>query len=235
MTARDGLPHAPMLFELDLAAVQARLADSQVGVLRLLHPPLQQAQPSAGYIQAYPPGVRENGGQYTHAGAWALMAAALVAQREPGNAHARNTPYRLFTCLSPAHRAAHPQWGRSYGLEPYAVAADVYSAPPYTGRGGWSWYTGAAGWLHRGAVESILGLNLQADELWFTPCLPLHWPRAELTLKRNGYRLHFVLLRADMSTALSACSRLNAGLLRVDKRLRWRDWPTDSTFVVPLD
>ena len=145
-----------------MAAVQARLADSQVGVLRLLHPPLQQAQPSAGYIQAYPPGVRENGGQYTHAGAWALMAAALVAQREPGNAHARNTPYRLFTYLSPAHRAAHPQWGRAYGLEPYAVAADVYSAPPYTGRGGWSWYTGAAGWLHRGAVESILGLNLQA-------------------------------------------------------------------------
>ena len=69
------------------------------------------------------------------------------------------------------------------------------ASQPYVGRGGWSWYTGAAGWLHRGAVESILGLNLQADELWFTPCLPLHWPRAELTLKRNGYRLHFVLLR----------------------------------------
>ncbi|WP_245644848.1 GH36-type glycosyl hydrolase domain-containing protein [Hydrogenophaga flava] len=220
---------------LAMQAVDTELMDMEHGLVRLLVPPLVDAVPSAGYIQAYPPGVRENGGQYTHAGAWALMAAALVALREPGNAWARNTPYRLFTCLSPAHRAAHPQWGPAYGLEPYAVAADVYSQPPYVGRGGWSWYTGAAGWLHRGAVESILGLNLQADELWFTPCLPLHWPRAELTLKRNGYRLHFVLLRADMSTALSACARLNAGLLRVDKRLRWREWPTDSTFVVPLD
>lgn len=220
---------------LAMQAVDTELMDMEHGLVRLLVPPLVDAVPSAGYIQAYPPGVRENGGQYTHAGAWALMAAALVALREPGNAWARNTPYRLFTCLSPAHRAAHPQWGQVYGLEPYAVAADVYSQPPYVGRGGWSWYTGAAGWLHRGAVESILGLNLQADELWFTPCLPLHWPRAELTLKRNGYRLHFVLLRADMSTALSACARLNAGLLRVDKRLRWRDWPTDSTFVVPVD
>lgn len=220
---------------LALQAVDTELMDMEHGLVRLLVPPLVDAVPSAGYIQAYPPGVRENGGQYTHAGAWALMAAALVALREPGNAWARNTPYRLFTCLSPAHRAAHPQWGQVYGLEPYAVAADVYSQSPYVGRGGWSWYTGAAGWLHRGAVESILGLNLQADELWFTPCLPLHWPRAELTLKRNGYRLHFVLLRADMSTALSACARLNAGLLRVDKRLRWREWPTDSTFVVPLD
>lgn len=220
---------------LAMQAVDTELMDMEHGLVRLLVPPLVDAVPSAGYIQAYPPGVRENGGQYTHAGAWALMAAALVALREPGNDWARNTPYRLFTCLSPAHRAAHPKWGQVYGLEPYAVAADVYSQPPYVGRGGWSWYTGAAGWLHRGAVESILGLNLQADELWFTPCLPLHWPRAELTLKRNGYRLHFVLLRADMSTALSACARLNAGLLRVDKRLRWRDWPTDSTFVVPLD
>ena len=220
---------------LAMQAVDTELMDMEHGLVRLLVPPLVDAVPSAGYIQAYPPGVRENGGQYTHAGAWALMAAALVALREPGNAWARNTPYRLFTCLSPAHRAAHPQWGPVYGLEPYAVAADVYSQPPYVGRGGWSWYTGAAGWLHRGAVESILGLNLQADELWFTPCLPLHWPRAELTLKRNGCRLHFVLLRADMSTALSACARLNAGLLRVDKRLRWRDWPTDSTFVVLVD
>ena len=136
--------------------------------------------------------------------------------------------------VMPAHRAAHSQWGRAYGLEPYAVAADVYSQPPYVGRGGWSWYTGAAGWLHRGAVESIMGLHLEGEWLWFTPCLPLHWPRAELTLKRNGQRLHFVLLRADMSAALSVCSRLNAGVLRVDKRLRWREWPTDSTFVIPL-
>ncbi len=220
---------------LALQAVDTELVDAEHGLVRLLTPPLEHAMPSAGYIQAYPPGVRENGGQYTHAGAWALMAAAEVALREPGNAHARNTPYRLFTYLSPAHRAAHPQWGRAYGLEPYAVAADVYSAPPYTGRGGWSWYTGAAGWLHRGALESILGLHRQGDELWFTPCLPLHWPRAEVTLLREGRRLHGVLLRTDVAAAQAACTGLNARLLRVGERLRWADLPPDSVFVIPLD
>lgn len=219
---------------LALQAVDTELVDAEHGLVRLLNPPLVHAVPSAGYIQAYPPGVRENGGQYTHAGAWALMAAARVALREPDNAHARNAPYRLFTCLSPAHRAAHPQLGRSYGLEPYAVTADVYSAPPYTGRGGWSWYTGAAGWLHRGAVESILGLHRQGDELWFTPCLPVHWPRAEITLERDGRRLRCVLLRADAAAAQAACVELSARPLRVAERLRWTDLPADSTLVIPL-
>lgn len=218
-----------------LHAVDTELVDDEQGLVRLLTPPLVDASPSAGYIQAYPPGVRENGGQYTHAGAWALMAAAVVALREPDAPHAHNTPYRLFTYLSPAHRAAHPQWGRAYGLEPYAVAADVYSQPPYTGRGGWSWYTGAAGWLHRGAVESILGLHLQADELWFTPCLPLHWPRAEITLVRDGRRLRCVLLRSDEAAAPAARAEPNERLLRVGERLRWLDLPPDSTVLVAMD
>jgi cyclic beta-1,2-glucan synthetase len=110
----------------------------------------------------------------------------------------------------------------------------VYSQPPYTGRGGWSWYTGAAGWLHRGAVESILGLHLQGGLLWFTPCLPLHWPRAELTLVRDQRRLHFVLLRADAVAAQAVCADLNARLLRVAERLRWDELPPDSTLVIPL-
>jgi cyclic beta-1,2-glucan synthetase len=192
--------------------------------------------PSAGYIQAYPPGVRENGGQYTHAGAWALMAAAEVALREPGNAHARNTPYRLFTYLSPAHRAAHPQWGRAYGLEPYAVAADVYSAPPYTGRGGWSWYTGAAAWLHRAAVESIFGLQLDARELSFTPCLPSHWPRAELRLTRDGRTMRFVFVRGDARAVLDGLrdELPDAQLLRPFTLLDWTVLPAHSVFVVPL-
>ena len=219
---------------LAMQAVDTQLVDAQHGLVRLLMPPLANAHPSAGYIQAYPPGVRENAGQYTHAGVWALMAAATVALREPGSPYARNAPYRLFTCLSPAHRWAHPVWGKAYGLEPYAVAADVYSQPPYTGRGGWSWYTGAAGWLHRAAVESILGLRLQGGLLWFTPCLPLHWPRAELTLVRDQRRLHFVLLRADVVAAQAVCADLNARLLRVAERLRWDELPPDSTLVIPL-
>ena len=215
-------------------AVEAHLVDEEHGLIRLLDPPLQQASPSAGYIQAYPPGVRENGGQYAHAGVWALMAAARLALREPGHTYARNTPYRYFTYLSPAHRAAHPQWGKAYGLEPYAMAADVYSQPPFEGHGGWSWYTGAAGWLHRAALESILGLHLQADELWFTPCLPAHWPRADITLRRQGRSMHFQLLRAEPLAALTAGTQPLGPLLQVAERLRWTDLPPHTSFVVPL-
>jgi cyclic beta-1,2-glucan synthetase len=186
-----------------MQAVQTQLVDAQHGLLRLLTPPLVHAQPSAGYIQAYPPGVRENGGQYTHAGVWGLMAAATLARRDGADPQACDTPYRYLTYLSPAHRAVSPDWGSAYGLEPYAVAADVYSAAPYTGRGGWSWYTGAAGWLHRASVESIMGLHIQGDELWLTPCLPTHWPRAELTLKRKGRIMRFVLVRGDAQATLA--------------------------------
>jgi cyclic beta-1,2-glucan synthetase len=214
-------------------AVEAQLVDPAHGLIRLLDPPLQHASPSAGYIQAYPPGVRENGGQYAHAGVWALMAAAALAQ-EPGNIDARNTPYRYFTYLSPAHRAAHPQWGETYGVEPYVMAADVYSQPPYEGRGGWSWYTGAAGWLHRAAVGSILGLEIGAEELFFTPCLPLHWPRAELTLLREGRHMRFLLVRGVATAALAECTEPHAQLLDVGERLRWTDLPQSSCFVVPL-
>ncbi len=219
---------------LAMDAVEAHLVDPENGLIRLLTPPLVHASPSAGYIQAYPPGVRENGGQYAHAGVWALMASAQVALREPDNTYAHNTPYRYFTYLSPAHRAAHPQWGAAYGVEPYVMAADVYSAPPYAGRGGWSWYTGAAGWMHRAVLESILGLHLQADELWFTPCLPAHWPRAEITLRRDGRSMHFLLLRAEALVALAAGAEPPAQLLQVAKRLRWTGLPQHSRFVIPL-
>jgi cyclic beta-1,2-glucan synthetase len=209
-------------------AVQTELVDDVHGLIRLLTPPLAKAHPSAGYIQAYPPGVRENGGQYTHAGAWALIATATVAAREADHPYLRNTPYRLFTLLSPAHRAAHPARGPVYGLEPYAVAADVYSQPPYTGRGGWSWYTGAAGWLYRGAMESIMGLRIQGNALWLTPCLPLHWPRAEITLQRNGRRLHLVLLRGTDTDAQAVCSALGATLWPPAQPLLWDALPRDG-------
>ena len=115
------------------------------------------AEPSAGYIQAYPPGVRENGGQYSHAGVWALMAQAAL-----GDADAA---YRYFTYLSPAHRSRHPSAAAAYEIEPYVMAGDVYSAPPYVGRGGWSWYTGSAAWMHRAAIESMFGVAQRGDEL----------------------------------------------------------------------
>jgi len=215
-------------------AVETLLVDPGHGLIRLLTPPLVHARPSAGYIQAYPPGVRENGGQYAHAGVWALMAAADVALQAPVHAFGRNTPYRYFTYLSPAHRSAHPAWSKVYGLEPYAMAADVYSQSPHSGRGGWSWYTGAAGWLHRAAVESIFGLHLQAEELWFTPCLPLHWPHAEISLTRGGRSMQFLLVSAGHSATQLDEIAAGAVQLQVGERLRWRELPSDSRFVIHL-
>jgi cyclic beta-1,2-glucan synthetase len=214
-----------------LAAMDALLVDREAGLIRLLDPPLQHAVPSAGYIQAYPPGVRENGGQYTHAGVWALMAQAQAGDAERA--------WRYFTCLSPAHRAAHLTRGPAYGIEPYVVAGDVYSQPPYVGRGGWSWYTGAAAWLHRAAIESIFGLQQGAEHLSFQPCLPPHWPQAELTLVRDGRTMHFLLVRADDASALVAAATANlptaAQVLRPGQLLRWTSLGAVSGFVVPLN
>ncbi len=211
-----------------MASAREHLADDRHGLLRLLTPPLAEAEPSAGYIQAYPPGVRENGGQYTHAGVWALMAQAAL--EAAGHAAHSDLPYQWFTWLSPAHRAADTQHGAVYGLEPYAVAGDVYAEPPYIGRGGWSWYTGAASWLHRAAVESIFGLKLDAQTLSLQPALPTHWPRAEITLRRGERSLQFLLLQGTGSEAAPS----GAVPLRPGEVLAWTDLPLHSVFVLRL-
>jgi cyclic beta-1,2-glucan synthetase len=224
----------PTWQHLALAAVDTHLVDHDAGLIRLLDPPLAHAEPSAGYIQAYPPGVRENGGQYSHAGVWALMAEAQAEhphQPAPGVAGAGDTVYRYFTYLSPAHRAAHPTRGPVYGIEPYVVAGDVYSQPPYVGRGGWSWYTGAAAWLHRAAIESMFGLHTDAQGLCFTPCLPAHWPQAEVTLRREGRVLRSRLVRA---TAAQVVLSHGERLLRPGERLDWAGLVADCRCVVPL-
>ena len=162
-----------------MRALNEKLIDEKAGLLRLLDPPLQHSANNPGYIQAYPPGVRENGGQYSHAGIWALMAQALSGDTEGA--------WRSFEDLSPAHRSAHPGRGAVYELEPYVIAGDVYSAPPYVGRGGWSWYTGSAAWLYRAAVETLLGLAMRPGRMSLSPRLPAHWPEVELRLSLQGH------------------------------------------------
>ena len=217
-----------------LAAVEEHLMDHEAGLIRLLDPPLVHAVPSAGYIQAYPPGVRENGGQYSHGGVWALMAQAEYARSHPATHDGGDSAYRSFTYLSPAHRARHPTHGAVYAIEPYVMAGDVYTQPPYVGRGGWSWYTGAAAWMHRAAIESIFGLRLGAHELSFSPCLPAHWPRAELTLRRDGRTMRFILLRSGAIAASAATASSASQLLRPGQVLVWRDLAPHSSFVIPL-
>jgi cyclic beta-1,2-glucan synthetase len=218
-----------------MAAVEVLLVDPATGLIRLLDPPLAQAVPSAGYIQAYPPGVRENGGQYSHAGVWALMARAELAKTMPG---AGDAVYRDFTWLSPAHRASHPAQGLAYGIEPYVMAGDVYSQPPWAGRGGWSWYTGAAAWMHRASIESIFGLQQGASELSFTPCLPSHWNQAELTLRRDALVLRFLFVRTTQEAAMAAAATALGGeparLLRMGESLAWAALHGRACFVIPL-
>jgi cyclic beta-1,2-glucan synthetase len=227
---------APALQRMAMAAVEAKLVDREAGLLKLLDPPLVHALPNAGYIQAYPPGVRENGGQYSHGAVWALMARAQFAvAANPTHACADDeAPYRYFTCLSPAHRARHPTFGRAYGIEPYAMAGDVYTQPPFVGRGGWSWYTGAAAWLHRAAIESIFGLRQRAQDLSFTPCLPAHWPQAELTLRRGGRAMRFILVRTAAAEAQGFAREHAARLLLPGEHLNWASLTADACFVIPL-
>jgi cyclic beta-1,2-glucan synthetase len=174
--ASDAAAHRPAM-----AAVKKRLVDEPAGLLRLLTPPLANSTNNPGYIQAYPPGVRENGGQYSHGAVWALMAQALQGDHEAA--------WQSFEGLSPAHRARHPERGPAYELEPYVMAGDVYGAAPYVGRGGWSWYTGSAAWLHRAAVETLLGLNVKGAQLALTPHVPAHWPGFEIALRLGARQL----------------------------------------------
>ena len=233
---------SPALQRIALTAMDSHLVDPESGLIKLLDPPLANAVPSAGYIQAYPPGVRENGGQYTHAGVWSLMAQARYATHqasafdvnEQATSDAGDLVYRYFTHLSPAHRSQHPVYGSAYGLEPYVVAGDVYTQPPYVGRGGWSWYTGAAAWLHRAAVESMFGLHQTAQELYFKPCMPSHWAETELTLRRGGHTMHFILMRATASDALVATGRWQAKVLNVGQVLQWQSLDASTSHVIPL-
>jgi cyclic beta-1,2-glucan synthetase len=164
-----------------MASVKKLLHDEPAGLLRLLTPPFANSTNNPGYIQAYPPGVRENGGQYSHGAVWALMAQALQGDHEAA--------WQSFEGLSPAHRARHPERGPAYELEPYVMAGDIYGAAPYVGRGGWSWYTGSAAWLHRAAVETLLGLNVKGRQLALTPHVPAHWPGFEIALRLGARQL----------------------------------------------
>jgi cyclic beta-1,2-glucan synthetase len=155
-------------------SVLGRLVDPAVAMIRLFEPPFDDTESDPGYIRGYIPGVRENGGQYTHAAIWAVMAMARL-----GNAQ---EAWRLFTMLNPIRHADSPVRASTYKVEPYVVAADVYSAKGHEGQGGWTWYTGSAGWMYRLLVEDLLGLRLEVDTLTFAPLLPAEW---------NEYTLHY--------------------------------------------
>ncbi len=167
-------------------SMHARLVRAESRVVLLLDPPFDRHGNNPGYIAGYVPGVRENGGQYTHSAIWAAMAFARLGQRARA--------WSLLAMINPLHHAGTPEGVARYKVEPYVMAADVYSVQPHTGRGGWSWYTGSAGWMYRLIVESLLGVRLDASKdgvrLILSPCLPADWPGYTLEYRYRSTTYH---------------------------------------------
>jgi cellobiose phosphorylase len=155
------------------------------GQVLLFDPPFDKTTRDPGYIKGYPPGIRENGGQYTHAAAWTVWAFAALGQGDRAEA--------LFRLLNPIYHGNTLEKIKRYRVEPYVVAADVYSVPPHQGRGGWTWYTGSAGWMYRLGLEAILGLRRVGDVLRIDPCIPRLWSGYEMTYKFGDTSYHILI------------------------------------------
>ncbi len=195
-----------------MAAVEEYLIRRGDGLVILFTPPFDKGRLDPGYIKGYVPGVRENGGQYTHAALWTLIAFAILGDGERAG--------ELFSLLNPVNHSSTRAGLHKYKVEPYVAVGDVYAVPPHTGRGGWTWYTGSAGWMYRAGLESILGFKLQGDSLKIDPCVPRWWRDFEIT-----YRRERTTYRIKVENPLA----VNRGIMSVEL-----DGKLQSNDVIPL-
>jgi cellobiose phosphorylase len=170
-----------------MTAVDERLVRRDKQIIQLLDPPFDTSDLEPGYIKGYVPGVRENGGQYTHAAIWTTMAFAMMGDTKKG--------WELFALLNPVNHGSTPEAIERYKVEPYVMCADIYAVPPHTGRGGWTWYTGAAGWMYRLIVEILLGLNLEVDHLRIAPSIPDDWDSCKIHYRFHDTVYHITIMR----------------------------------------
>jgi cyclic beta-1,2-glucan synthetase len=154
------------------------LTDTQNKIALLFTPPFDHGADEPGYIKGYPPGIRENGGQYTHGATWSIFAWARLGRGDRAAA--------MFDILNPIRHSGSTEAARRYRVEPYVACADVYSVPPHVGRGGWTWYTGSAGWLYRAGIEAILGFRRHDTHVRLSPCIPADWPGFEMRYRHSG-------------------------------------------------
>ena len=161
--------------ETAMQSVAQRLIRRDDKIIQLFDPPFDHSDSDPGYIQGYPPGVRENGGQYTHAALWVIMAFAKLGKAE--------VAWELLALINPVNHSSNTESIQHYQVEPYVIAADVYGVQPHAGRGGWTWYTGSAGWAYRTIVESLLGLHVQGNVLRIEPCIPKQWAQYKMTYR----------------------------------------------------
>jgi len=161
-----------------MASLDRHLVRHDEQLALLFVPPFDGGSSDPGYVSAYPPGLRENGGQYSHAAMWAILAHARLGDGDKA--------HELFALVNPIHHARTPEQVQRYRVEPYVVAGDVYSVAPHAGRGGWTWYTGAAGWMYRAGLEGILGIRREGMHLVVEPCMPAGWPGFEAVVHAGG-------------------------------------------------
>ena len=174
--------------------LERRLVRKDARLIQLLDPPFDKSELNPGYIKGYVPGVRENGGQYTHAAIWTVMAFAAMGDAKRA--------WELFALINPVTHADTPEAIALYRVEPYVVAADVYAVPPHTGRGGWTWYTCSSSWMYRLITESLLGLRLDVDKLRFTPCLPAGWESFKIHYRYRETIYHITLQNSGAGRAV---------------------------------
>jgi cyclic beta-1,2-glucan synthetase len=182
-----------------MESAEEHLVRREDGLVLLLTPPFNRMMPDPGYIKGYVPGVRENGGQYTHAALWTVLAFARMGDGDKAT--------EIFGLLNPVNHARTSAAVGRYKVEPYVVAADIYSQPPHTGRGGWTWYTGSAAWMYRVGMESILGITLRRGALRIDPCIPRDWPHFEVRYKAP---------HAEYRIVVENPGRVNRGVQRLE-------------------
>jgi len=185
-----------------MASLDKYLVRRDLKLIQLLDPPFDVKGPNPGYIKGYVPGVRENGGQYSHAAIWSLMAFAELKDREK--------VWELFSMIQPLNHAKDAGSIATYKVEPYVMAADVYANESHKGRGGWTWYTGSAGWMYQFIIGSLLGIELQNDKLIFNPCFPADWPSVSLTYRYGKSNYHITIFQ-DSSSEGSVWQREQKG------------------------
>ena len=179
----------PARSRMAMDAVDHRLVRRDSGLIQLFDPPFDHSELDPGYIKGYVPGVRENGGQYTHAAIWTVMAFAELGDHQRA--------WELFSLINPVNHGSTPEQIAIYKVEPYVVAADVYAVAPHIGRGGWTWYTGSAGWMYRLITESLLGLHLEVDKLRMAPCLHADWKSYTIQYRFRETYYHITVLQPE--------------------------------------
>jgi cellobiose phosphorylase len=190
-----------------MGSLDKYLVHRDTKLIQLLDPPFDKSDMEPGYIKGYVPGVRENGGQYTHAAIWAAMAFAALGDNQRF--------WDLLSIINPINHARSPEEVDIYKVEPYVVASDVYAVSPHIGRGGWTWFTGSSAWLYRLILESLLGISINIDKMTFNPCLPVDWNEFKISYLYHDTTYQITVRQTEVQTAVVTVD----GVERQDKTI----------------